>query len=213
MSRPPFLRPGVGAHLAASARLGWLAVRHALVAMRLAVGHLVAAVLALLVVFWEWGWRPLAALLGQLARLRPIAALELLVRGLPPYAALAVFLLPSLLLFPLKLLAVYLMAQGQKLAAVALFAGAKVVGTALVARLFMLTQSTLMRIGWFKRLYEWIMPLKEALTAWVRESWVWRYARMVKTRVKFALAPRFARVRAQLVAMRNRLFRPRGERG
>mgnify|MGYP007130765397 CR=1 FL=1 len=53
----------------------------------------------------EWGWRPLANLLGQLARLKPIAWIEDRIRLLPPYGALVLFALPSASLFPLKLLA------------------------------------------------------------------------------------------------------------
>jgi hypothetical protein len=209
MSRLPFLRPGVGAHIAAAGRLGWMAVRHFGVAARIAVGHLVAGIVALLVIFMEWGWRPLAALLGQLARLKPFAALENVVRGLPPYAALAVFVLPSVLILPLKLLALYLVANGQKAAAVALFVGAKVIGTALVARIFMLTQATLMRIGWFARVYNWVMPIKTALIAWVRESAVWQSARAAKARLKTVAAPLVARAKALAVSIRTRLFGPR----
>jgi hypothetical protein len=198
MTRPPFLRPGVRAHLGAALRLAWMAVRHLGVAIRVALGHLLASVVA--------GWRPLAALLGQLARLRPFAWLETVIRGLPPYGALAVFALPSLLLLPLKLLAIYLVAQGYKVAAATLFIGAKVVGTALVARIYMLTQTALMRIGWFKRAYDVIIPMKAALTEWVRESAVWKYSRAMKYRVKAAAAPMVARVKATVAALRIKLF-------
>lgn len=142
------------------------------------------AALALIIVFEEWGWRPLADLLGRLGRLKPFAALERFIAGLPPYAALVVFALPSLLLFPLKLLALWLIAKGQAIAAGTLFIGAKVVGTALVARIFQLTQPALMKLGWFARLYGIVMPWKEALVAWVRTTWAWRYGRIVKARMK-----------------------------
>ena len=105
--------------------------------------------LALIIVFEEWGWRPLADLLGRLARWRPWAAVESLIIRLPPYAALVVFALPTLLLLPLKLLALLLIAKGQVILAGLLFVAAKVVATALIARLFMLTQPALMQIGWF----------------------------------------------------------------
>ena len=59
------------------------------------------------------------------------------------------FALPTLLLLPLKLLALLLIAKGQVILAGLLFVAAKVVATALIARLFMLTQPALMQIGWF----------------------------------------------------------------
>ena len=77
-------------------RAGWSVVRPVL---RTALEIL----LALVIVFEEWGWRPLADLLGRLARWRPWAAVEALIIRLPPYAALVVFTLPTLLLLPLKL--------------------------------------------------------------------------------------------------------------
>lgn len=140
--------------------------------------------LALLILLEEWGWRPLADLLGRLARWRPWARLETAVARLPPYAALLVFVVPSALLLPLKFLALFLIAQGQFVLAALLFAGAKVVATALVARIFMLTQPALMQIGWFAWAYDTIMPWKETLVERVRASWVWRVSRLWKERAK-----------------------------
>ena len=143
-------------------------------------------VLALLILLEEWGWRPLADLLGRLVRWRPWARLETAIARLPPYAALFVFVVPSALLLPLKFLALFLVAQGQFVLAALLFAGAKVVATALVARIFMLTQPALMQIGWFAWAYDTIMPWKEALVERVRASWVWRVSRVWKERAKRA---------------------------
>jgi len=61
--------------------------------------------LALLILFEEWGWEPLQAALARLGRLPPLAWIEGRVAALPPYAALAVFGLPALTLLPLKLMA------------------------------------------------------------------------------------------------------------
>lgn len=144
--------------------------------------------LALLILLEEWGWRPLADLLGRMARWRPWARVETAIARLPPYAALLVFVVPSALLLPLKFLALFLIAQGQFVLAALLFAGAKVVATALVARIFMLTQPALMQIGWFAWAYDTIMPWKEALVERVRASWVWRVSRFWKERAKRAAA-------------------------
>lgn len=141
-------------------------------------------VLALLILLEEWGWRPLADLLGRLAKWRPWAQLENGIAQLPPYLALLVFALPSALLMPLKFLALFLVAKGQLVLAGLLFAAAKVVATALVARLFMLTQPALMQIGWFAWAYETGMPWKEALVERVRASWVWRVSRVWKERAR-----------------------------
>jgi hypothetical protein len=149
-----------------------------------AVRSLATLLFALVLLFEEWGWRPLAELMATIARLRLLARLEAVIMGLPPYAALAVFVLPSGLLFPVKLLALWLLAQGKLVMAGLLLAGAKVVSTALVARIFMLTRPALMQLAWFARLYNWLVPWKEAIFAQVRASWLWRWGRIAKQRAR-----------------------------
>lgn len=144
---------------------------------------------ALLVIFEEWGWEPLATALAALGRFRPVAALERRIAMLPPYGALCVFAAPVVLIFPLKLAAVWLLANGHALSAGALFIGAKVASTAIIARIFMLTRPALMRIDWFARAYHRFMPWKEAATAWLRQSWAWRMGRVGKVAVKRATLP------------------------
>jgi hypothetical protein len=172
-------------------------------ALRAGLRWTLQVVLALLILLEEWGWQPLADLVGRLARWRPWARLEAAIGGLPPYAALAVFALPSVLLMPLKFLALFLIAKGQLVLAGLLFAGAKVVATALVARLFMLTRPALMRIAWFAWGYNRFMPWKEALEAYVRSSYVWRVGRVLKARAKRAAAAQWQRLRPAVLRWRE----------
>ena len=139
---------------------------------------------ALVVLFEEWGYRPLVEALGRLSRFRAWALLELWIAGLPPYGALAVFALPTTILLPLKFVALWLLANGMYGSATLLFIGAKIASTAFIARIFMLTKPALMQIGWFARAYNFLMPWKEAIFAQIRVSRVWRYGRMVKSRIK-----------------------------
>ncbi len=195
----------VARHAGAAVRAGWQVVRPVL---RTAL----QIVLALLILLEEWGWRPLADLLGRLARWRPWAQVETGIARLPPYAALLVFVVPSALLLPLKFLALFLIAQGQFVLAALLFAGAKIVATALVARIFMLTQPALMQIGWFAWAYDTVMPWKEALVERVRASWVWRVSRVWKERAKRVAAaqwrawrPAMLKFRIMMIALSRRL--------
>ncbi len=180
----------------ARTRVTWLTLR-ALRGVAAAGRLLLQTVLALIIVFEEWGWRPLAAALAQLARLKPIAWLEAHIQRLPPYGALLVFGAPSILILPLKLVALFLITSGREFEATLLFIGAKIIGTAIVARLFQLTEAQLLQIPWFARAYGIFMPWKNALTAWVHESWVWRRARLVKDRVHKAMGPLIAAMRAE----------------
>lgn len=146
------------------------------------------ALLALLILFEEWGWEPLKRALGWVMRWAPLAAIERVIVRLPPWAALVVFFLPTLLLLPIKMGALWLIAKGQKLLGLLVIVGAKIVGTALVARLFHLTQPALMTLPWFARLYARWTVWKEALLASVRASWAWRVGRVVKRRIAMRVA-------------------------
>lgn len=146
--------------------------------------HAATGLLALLILFEEWGWEPLQRGLAALGRLPVLRRVEGLVSGLPPRAALAVFLLPTLLLLPVKLLALFLIGHGQRLLGLAVIVVAKVVGTAIVARLFTLTQPALMRLPWFATLYRRWAVWKQGLLARVRASWAWRAGRAARHRLR-----------------------------
>ena len=170
--------------------LGWIWVR-----------RILGVFLALIVLFEQWGWKPLVAALGYVARLAPVAAIEGWIGRLPPYAALFAFALPTVFLLPLKLVALYLIAHGHAVSAACLFIGAKVVGTAVVARLYLLTSPQLMQIAWFRRAHDVIVPLLHKVHEDIRRSWAWRYGRMLKTKTKLALAPVVARIKSRLAAL------------
>jgi len=172
---------------------------------RTVLRRLAEVILALIIIFEEWGWRPLAALLAQLARLRPVAAIEAGIASLPPYPSLLVFALPTALLFPLKLLSLWLIAEGRLLLASLLFAFAKVAGTALLARIYQLTEPKLMQLAWFARLHDIVVPWKDALVDRVKATPVWRAAADLKSRAKVALKAVLAPLKPQVAAMIERL--------
>lgn len=62
-----------------------------------------------------------------------------------------------------------------------------------------------MRIGWFAAIYNVVMPWKEALFARIRASWIWRYGRMVKTRVRLEVKQAWARLRPRIEQAASRL--------
>ena len=170
-------------------------------AWSIARGPIIAAlnvIAALIVLFEEWGWRPLSDFIARLAKYAPVAAVERWIAGLPPYAALFAIALPTTLLLPLKFVAVWLLANNHFATATLLFLGAKLASTALIARVFILTKPALMRIAWFARAYDWFVPWKDALFAQIRASWIWRYGRMVKTRIKLELGWAWARMKPHL---------------
>lgn len=147
----------------------------------------VRLVLALVILFEEWGWEPLQRVMAAIGRLPVLRQLEAVVRRLPPYLALVVFFLPGLMLLPIKLLALWLIGIGRPGLGLSVIVLAKVVGTAVVARIFALTQPALMSLPWFARLYGRWTAWKESLLVWVRASAVWRSARAIKLRIRRVL--------------------------
>ena len=142
--------------------------------------HTVTALLALLILFEEWGWEPLQRALAWVGRLPLLRQIEAAITRLPPRAALLVFLLPTLLLLPIKLLALAAIAHGHKLLGLGVILLAKLLGTAVVARLFALTRPALLQLAWFARIYGRWTAWKDALLARVRASWAWRSGRALK---------------------------------
>ena len=141
-------------------------------------------VLALLILFEEWGWEPLRRVFALFAKLPVIRQFEAVLKRLPPRWAFVVLVLPSLLILPIKLAAVWLVTQGHVLLGVGIVVAAKLLGTALLAWLFQLIQPALMQLSWFARFYARWTAWKTELLAWVRASGVWRTARAIKLRVK-----------------------------
>ena len=139
---------------------------------------------ALIILFEEWGWGPLSRLMARIGNLPVFRQIEALIKQLPPYAALGLFLLPTVLLLPIKLLALWLISIGRAKLGVLVIVLAKVVGTAIVARLFALTQPALMQLTWFARLYARWADWKAQLLVWVRASAAWRWSRAFKLRVR-----------------------------
>ncbi|MFT3730457.1 MAG: hypothetical protein QM780_03385 [Hyphomicrobium sp.] len=185
----------------------WTARELIRTAWRIVRGPLIAAlniIAALIILFEEWGWRPLSNLIGRLAAFAPIAALERLLARLPPYAALVALALPASLLFPLKLLAIWLLANEHFFSATLLFVGAKIASTALIARIFILVKPALMQIGWFAAAYNRFVPWKDALYAQIRASWAWRYGRIVKARVQGEIRKGWASLRPRVAEVWRR---------
>lgn len=148
------------------------------------IKNLFSIPLALLILFEEWGWEPLQALLARCARWRLWAWMESRIRSLPPYAALATFALPSLLLLPVKLLALWALSHGHAVLGAGVIIGTKLLGTAVVARLFSLTQPALMQLAWFAKTYRRWAVWKTNLLTQVRATWAWRVGRVLKRNLR-----------------------------
>lgn len=138
---------------------------------------------ALILLFEEWGWEQLSALVARLSALPFFARMEQGIRRLPPWAALAAFAVPALALVPIKLLALFVIGQGHPLLGVAVLVAAKFIGTAVLARLFTLTQPVLMQLPWFARWYPRWKAWKDRVMDQLRLSRGWQAIVSARTAV------------------------------
>lgn len=117
------------------------------------------------------------------------------IERLPPYATLLVFLIPVVLLFPIKLLGLWLLAQGSWLGAMATLGLAKIVSMGVTAFIFEVTRPKLLQLAWFRWVYEHVL------------TWLaWAHALVDPYKAKIIAS--LASVRLRLKIWR-RLFGPR----
>jgi hypothetical protein len=150
-------------------------------AARSALRRFATAVLVLFAAFWlfleEWLWDRLASLMAAVSRLPAVRAAARRIAALPPYAAIALFLIPVAIMFPFKLAGLWLLARGRVGAGVAVFVVAKVLGTSLITWIFVQCRETLLTVGWFAALHACYLRLRLALHERLEEIAAWRAAR------------------------------------
>lgn len=100
------------------------------------------------------------------------------VRQLPPPVALVIFLVPALLLFPFKLLGLWLLAKKQWLAAGLVLLLAKLVGVAVTAFVFEVSKPKLLQMAWFRWVYDLVLR-------WL--AWAHAITDPIKQRIKSLL--------------------------
>lgn len=129
---------------------------------------------AIVVLVEDWLWDDLARMAAAIGRWPLFRQIESLIASLPPYPSLAIFAAPSLLLIPVKLVALWFISHGQASLGLLTAIVAKVAGTALVARIYHLTEPKLLRIGWFARLHERFVAFKARIYQVIKSSSVYQ---------------------------------------
>ena len=143
--------------------------------------------LALFFLFEAWLWEHLRPIVAWVVNLvawdRLKARLAALVDRLPPFAVLIVFVVPFILLLPLKFLELYFIMHRQWVATILVLVLAKLLGLGVTAFIFDVTKPKLLQMAWFRWLYElmlvWLAkahalvdPIKERIRQQVRR-WIW----------------------------------------
>lgn len=141
--------------------------------------------LAAIVLFVEeWGWRPLTGWMARMAKWPPLGRLERRIQRASPRVALLLFLVPAVALFPVKLLALWLIHLHRGVLGVSVIIAAKLLGTALVGRLFILTEPQLVQFPWFARALTWWRITRQRVMLAVHSSAGWRSLRRLRARVR-----------------------------
>ncbi|GAA5166021.1 hypothetical protein [Viridibacterium curvum] len=150
--------------------------------LRRAAGFPVVLLAALILWLEEWLWEPLGKLMHGIGRLPVIRQIEGLIQRAPPWLALACFAIPLVSLLPFKLAGLWLLGKGHVVSGVGVFLSAKVVGTALGARIFALTRPALMQLAWFARLWEGLQRLRAYLYGRLKAHPLWQAVQRLRAR-------------------------------
>jgi len=79
---------------------------------------------------------------------------------LSPAMTLIVFVVPVIMLFPLKLIGLWLLTHQYWFSAVFTILFAKMLGVGVTAFVFDVTRHKLLQMGWFERLYQFVLALR-----------------------------------------------------
>ena len=116
---------------------------------------------AVLLLVEESLWHGLVRLGEWTGTLPLVRNVERHIVALPPYGAVAALFGPAVLILPIKVVAVWLMATGHISSGIMVLLGAKLSGTAIVARIYTLCKPALEMVPWFVRVRAAILRAKD----------------------------------------------------
>jgi hypothetical protein len=147
------------------------------------INRFLLILLALVFLLEAWLWEHLSPLVAWVVERLPLRALKekiaAAIKDLPPAATLVVFVIPFIVLLPLKFLEFYLLAHRQWFAAILVLVLAKLLGLGVTAFIFDLTKPKLLQLAWFRWLYEKVL-------AWL--AWAHALVDPIKQRIRRLLA-------------------------
>src|SRR5690349_17779310 len=127
--------------------------------------------LAIVFLIEAWLWDHLEPIVAWFVSILPMRAFKQWladrVDALSPAMTLIVFIVPVIPLFPLKLVGLWLLAHEYWMSAIFTILFAKFVGVGVTAFLFDVTREKLLEMGWFEKLYEFILDVRAKAKALV----------------------------------------------
>ena len=127
--------------------------------------------LAVIFLIEAWLWDHLEPIVAWVVAKIPLqgfkAWLAERVDTLSPAMTLIVFIVPVIPLFPLKMAGVWLLMHEYWLSAIFTILFAKLLGVGIAAFVFDVTRPKLLEMGWFEKLYEFILEIRAKARALV----------------------------------------------
>jgi hypothetical protein len=164
-------------------------------------------VLALLLLLEAWLWDHLEPIVARVVNLVPWGKVKIAVarwiEDLPPYVALVVFVVPLIVVLPLKLLEVYFIATANWFGTIVMLLLSKLVGLGVTAFVFDATRDKLLQISWFRQMYDWFI--------WAR-GWAYAQTEPIRARIRkivWMLRPERARRTFRRLMRLRRAYRNR----
>ena len=162
--------------------------------------------LALVFLIEAWLWDHLEPVVARIVAMIPLRAFKAWlaagVARLSPMLTLLVFLAPVVLLFPVKLLEVWLLANQYWISAVVLIVAMKFIGVGIAAFIFDVTKPKLLQMPWFVSVYEWVLDIRRRAGEIVAP--VTARIRALVARIRSGSSSRWLRTAQR---MRHRAFR------
>ena len=120
--------------------------------------------LAVIFLIEAWLWDHLEPIVERVVARIPLRAfkhwLAEKIDALSPAMTLIVFVVPVIPLFPLKLFGLWLLTHEYWVSAIAMMVFAKLLGVGVTAFIFDVTRPKLLKMQWFKKLYELVLALR-----------------------------------------------------
>lgn len=127
--------------------------------------------LAVIFLIEAWLWDHLEPIVERIVARIPLRAFKQWladrVDTLSPAMTLIVFAVPVIPLFPLKLIGLWLLAHEYWVSAIVVIVLGKFIGVGVTAFIFDVTRTKLLQMGWFKKVYQFILMLRAKAAAMV----------------------------------------------
>lgn len=135
-------------------------------------------------IFEEWLWDTLKSYGALLAKKLHLQRVEWWIANTSPTIALITLAIPSIIITPFNLYALFMIAHGMVIQGIILEVIAKLAGTLLLSRIFALTKTQLLTFGWFNYCYTKIMLLLDWAHAKIKSTETYKVAVAFKQTVK-----------------------------